>query len=296
MDESEKWAERKRKKSEANKRAYARKKALKENKPPTIYEHAAMLKDMKTKDYERSLLGLNNEHQPLSTAQANDIAKELKDKVLAKTEEIKPALTSSNPSHQLLVKDSVFSRKLSVYLTAALILIFLIANAYFICSEQADFYQLTGYSRPYSIFIALLTESATVLLSYFAVSKQKPILFLVLGPTVLVTFAIIVMGIQRKESVEVRAKKVGELIQGEISNLEKKIAALKVDNKPTATEERNLAAKKKELKDWLKNPADIGDFEAYAQMALRLLSVMWNVIFPGLLAALWISPRRLFPE
>ncbi len=213
---------------------------------------------------------------------------------LLKTEKDIPS--SSNPSQQVLVDGSVFSRPLSQYLTALIILCFLLANAYFICSEQADFYQLTGYSRPYSVFIALLTESATVLLSYFTVSRQKPLLLLVLVPTVLVTFAIIYMGLQRKESAEIRNKHVGQLMQQEVETLEGKIINLKGEGKSAAIAERNLASKQKALAEWLKLPADIGEFETYAHAALRLLSVLWNVIFPGILAALWISPKRLFPD
>lgn len=292
----DKLEERKKKKSAANKAYYARKKELKADKKVifTPQDMTDCYKQAKENPFQSEIIS-GYQATPLcnllrSKDTAGYISTEPQDKGSTKTEKPLKPLPDSEEA------ETVFDRKLSVYLTALIILIFLVANAYFIVSEQASFYQFTGYTRQYSIFIALLTESATVLLSYFAISKQKPILFAILIPTVLLTFAILYMGIQRKESAELRSKRIGEILQDEVDSLEAKILSLKVDNKSAGANERLLSLKQNELKEWLKIPSDIGQFETYAHAALRLLAVIWNVIFPGLLAALWISPKRFFPD
>jgi hypothetical protein len=133
------------------------------------------------------------------------------------------------------------------------LLIFLIANTIFLVSEQHSLYKIFGYDTPTAIAVAILTEIAVVLLSYFACTTRtknwKLGLYAALVFSVFVLHGLVTTGAKDKGSAQLSNQKEFLQIEKRIANLEglEQLALTRITNVNPATHPSLIAALSKKL-------------------------------------------------
>jgi ABC-type multidrug transport system fused ATPase/permease subunit len=198
---------------------------------------------------------------------------------------------------------TVFKRAFSTYIAALCLVLFLILNTSFLIKEQINFYELKGNTFSYSLFVATLTEIAAIFLSFYGTWYRRPILFALLAPTLALIFAVIFLGLERKQDTETTTSKQSEILAEEIgllksqkANVEKQIEEGK--NLQTALQrlQNRLEYKQEEYRHSLVTRGS--NMELWVLAALRILAIVWNIAFASLIAFIWkgASSTPLFPK
>lgn len=215
---------------------------------------------------------------------------------------LKPLQDSHSTVSTSSSDSTVFKHPLSTYASTFLIAIFLTANTAFLIKEQAAFYELKGLDNHYAYFVAILTEFAAILLSFFGSWYRRSSLFMVLVMTLGLIFAVIFLGLDRKETAEATASKLAAILKEEIDDLKSQKATLEAG----ILEGRKLHKDLQKVQDKLETKqetyrkeyaASVSSAELWVLAALRGLAILWNISFAALLAYIWRgSTIRLFPE
>ena len=148
---------------------------------------------------------------------------------------------------------------LRTLIQCCLLLVFIGANTIFLVSEQHNLYKTFGYDTPTSVAIAVLTELAVVLLSYFACNTKNKTwkigLYATLAFSVIVLHGLVTTGAKDKGSVQISN-------QEEVVSLKKRIAT----------------------------------FEQLEEQALARISNIDKVKYPTLIASLTAKLNKSGPE
>lgn len=165
-----------------------------------------------------------------------------------------------------------------------LLIFFFAANTSYLVYEQVSFYALKGRSMFYAVSVSVLCETAVLILSFYYARTTDFWVKLRVGISLALTIAcilcVIFLGIDFTENSNKKNAEIAELMRSEIATIKKQVEEHpKLENK--------LVKKEEALGLFLKgNDVSFSVLESFVMIALRILSLSWNVIFATLLAVL----------
>jgi uncharacterized membrane protein len=168
------------------------------------------------------------------------------------------------------------------------LILFISANTWFLVHEQMRFYIAHGWSEYYSFFVSILAEVAIIFLSVgwgmSSERKDKLNFFVLLILTVLCVLGVIVLGIQKEGADSDRKLEIEEILRKDLKMLKEQEDSPKVIAK--------IAKKETELLRTLQaNTSKNVPHETFFLTILRVISMLWNVLFCSYLPKLLIFNR-----
>jgi hypothetical protein len=175
------------------------------------------------------------------------------------------------------------------HIAAVVLCAFILANTAFLVNEQIRYYLTKGYTVWYALFVALLSEVSVILLAFFgkwATGWRKVQVYLTLMASLFCTLSVVYLGIDRTQSEEQKNAEIIALMREEIEVI-----------RPLLLEKPKLAPrllkKEEDLRTFLQaNRIAIGPFETWVLTFIRVLSLLWNIVFAGLVGGL-IKGKRI---
>ncbi len=117
---------------------------------------------------------------------------------------------------------------LSTYLLSFAVLVFVLANTFFLVHEDVTFFLLKKYTWNQAIFFGILIESALLLLAFLAGKAsgifRKLLLYLVLGVSIFVNAKIVCLSVEKRDLVETQTSDKAKDLRKEIETLERREA------------------------------------------------------------------------